>query len=76
MLPAKKLTEAVEKQGRLWTELSRGSIKGAKKAVRATLDGNALELRSLVETAAMSADFHEGRTAFKSKRKPKFTQDG
>jgi enoyl-CoA hydratase/carnithine racemase len=74
--PASELAEAVETLARLWTEHSQGSIRGAKKAVRATLDGNVAQLRSLVEAAAMSGDFLEGRTAFKSKRKPKFTWEG
>jgi enoyl-CoA hydratase/carnithine racemase len=72
---ASELADAVETQGRLWSELSRSSIRGAKTAVRAALDANFSELRSLVEAAAMSADFREGRTAFKEKRRPDFTRE-
>jgi enoyl-CoA hydratase/carnithine racemase len=70
-----QLAEAVAAQGRLWTRLSPNSIRGAKRTVRAVLEANLSELRLLVEAAAMSADFREGRDAFKHKRRPDFTRE-
>jgi enoyl-CoA hydratase/carnithine racemase len=67
---------AVEAQARAWASLSRGSIRGAKKAVRAALAGDASTLRTLVEAAAMGEDFREGRAAFKAKRPPRFAGAG
>ena len=52
--------------------LSGASIRGAKKAVRAVLRDDMTGLRALVEQAALSDDFREGRRAFKEKRAPKF----
>ncbi|MDE3174561.1 MAG: enoyl-CoA hydratase/isomerase family protein [Pseudomonadota bacterium] len=75
-LAASELGAAVEAQARDWTKLSAGSIRGAKKAVRAVLDANIGELRALVETAAMGADFREGRAAFAAKRAPQFGRRG
>jgi hypothetical protein len=40
------------------------------------LNSNVSELRSLAEAAATSDDFHIGRTAFNSKRQPKYTWEG
>ncbi len=76
IIPADELAAAVEAQGRLWSDLSRGSLRGAKKAVQAALRDDNAELRMLVEEAAMSADFREGRAAFKGKRKPEFKREG
>jgi len=73
---AAKLSEAVEAEARLWATLSPGSIWGAKRVVRATLEGDVAQVRSLVEAAAMSADFREGRAAFKAKRRPIFAREG
>ena len=73
--PAAELAEAVEAEARLWSTLSPGSIRGAKQAVRATLDGDVAQMRALVEAAAMSADFREGRAAFKAKRRPAFARE-
>jgi enoyl-CoA hydratase/carnithine racemase len=75
-LAPEALAEAVEAQARAWTTLSRGSIRGAKKAVRAALSGDAGTLRALVEAAAMGEDFREGRAAFKAKRPPRFSRAG
>lgn len=70
--PACELAEAVEAQGRLWSQLSHGSIRGAKKAIRAAMDRDTSSLRALAEEAAMSEDFREGRLAFQAKRRPNF----
>jgi enoyl-CoA hydratase/carnithine racemase len=75
VVPAAELAAAVEAQGRLWSDLSRASVRGAKKAVRAALHDDNSELRTLVEAAAMSADFREGRAAFQGKRKPDFNRE-
>jgi len=75
-LPAAALTEAVEAQALALTKLSRVSIRGAKKAVRAALAGDAAALGALVEAAATGADFREGRAAFKAKRAPDFARGG
>jgi enoyl-CoA hydratase/carnithine racemase len=72
MLPSDELAEASEAQARLWARLSGHSIRGAKKAVRAVLRSQPLELRALVEAAALGDDFREGRSAFKAKREPHF----
>ena len=73
--PAAELAQAVEAEARLWATLSPGSIRGAKQAVRATLDRDVAQMRALVEAAAMSADFREGRAAFKAKRRPAFARE-
>ena len=75
-LPAVALGEAVEAQAREWAGLSRASIRGSKKAVRAALERDGAELRALVEAAALGADFREGRAAFKAKRGPLFARGG
>jgi enoyl-CoA hydratase/carnithine racemase len=75
-LAASELGEAVERQAREWTKLSRSSIRGAKKAVRAALGADVGELRALVEAAAMGEDFREGRAAFAAKRAPQFGRRG
>ncbi len=75
-LAAADLDDAVERQARDWTKLSRVSIRGAKKAVRAALGSNHGELRALVEAAAMGEDFREGRAAFAAKRPPQFGRRG
>lgn len=67
-----ELASVVESEARLWAGLSSASIRGAKKAVRAVLDGWETQLRRLVEDTAMGADFIEGRTAFREKREPDF----
>jgi enoyl-CoA hydratase/carnithine racemase len=71
-LPAAALAGAVEAEARQWTKLSRTSIRGAKRAVRAALASDAAGLRTLVEAAATGEDFREGRAAFKAKRPPHF----
>ena len=73
-LPAAALAAAVEAQARSWTKLSRISIRGAKKAVRAVLASDVEQARALVEAAALGEDFREGRAAFKAKRSPQFTR--
>ena len=75
-LPPAALAAAVETQAHVWTKLSRVSIRGAKRAVRAAVAGDAAALAALVEDAAMGADFHEGRAAFKAKRAPDFSRGG
>lgn len=67
-----ELSGAVEDLAREWTERSRTSVRGAKKAVRAALGSNAGEIRALVESASLGDDFREGRAAFKAKRPPQF----
>jgi len=70
-----ELADAVEAEVRMWATLSPSSIRGAKKVVRATLEGHVAGARELVEAAAMGADFREGRAAFKAKRKPIFARE-
>jgi enoyl-CoA hydratase/carnithine racemase len=70
--PGSKLAPEVEAYAGNLAALSGASIRGAKKAVRAAQDGDATRLRALVETAAMSKDFREGRRAFQEKRAPRF----
>jgi enoyl-CoA hydratase/carnithine racemase len=72
VLPGAELAGAVETYSRDLTALSGASIRGAKKSVRAALDGDVAGLRALVETAALGADFAEGRAAFQAKRAPRF----
>jgi enoyl-CoA hydratase/carnithine racemase len=72
VLPGAELKGAVETYARDLTTLSAASIRGAKKAVRAALDGDSAGLRGLVETAALGADFREGRAAYQAKRAPRF----
>jgi enoyl-CoA hydratase/carnithine racemase len=71
-LPAATLAEVAHNQARTWSRLSQGSIRGAKRAVRAVSEARFDELRALVETAALSEDFREGRAAFKAKRLAQF----
>ena len=73
-MPDEELEGAVEAQARAWADLSRASIRGAKKAVRAALDGETAALRALVEAAALGDDFREGRAAYKAKRAPAFSR--
>ena len=47
--PAAELSQAVGAEARLWATLSPGSIRGAKQAVRATLDRDVAQMRALVE---------------------------
>lgn len=72
---ATDLPKVVEAQAREWAQLSSSSIRGAKKAVRAILDADYSNLRSLTLGAAVSADFREGRTAFREKRRPNFCEE-
>lgn len=72
VLPALALAPEVEAYARGLASLSGASIRGAKKAVRAVQRGEADRLRALVEKAAMSDDFREGRRAFGEKRAPRF----
>lgn len=54
-----------------------GSIQGAKRMIRAILDGSDHEtpaLRSLADHAVSSPDFQEGYRAFLAKRRPVFGQ--
>ena len=67
-----ELDSAIERQAQLWTRLSGASIRGAKKAVRATLAGQEKDVRTLLEKVALGADFREGRAAFREKRAPDF----
>jgi enoyl-CoA hydratase/carnithine racemase len=56
--------------------LSQASIRGAKRAVEAVVAGMKVEtpaFRALVESAALGADFAEGRAAFAEKRTAKFS---
>lgn len=71
--PALALDSDVDSQVREWGMLSRYSIQGAKKAVRAVLASNFDELRALVEAAATSDDFREGRAAYGERRPPLFS---
>ncbi len=71
-LPAAEWAGAVETYARDLASLSQTSIRGAKRAVAAALAGEGDALRSLVEAAALGADFREGRAAFTQKRKPRF----
>lgn len=71
-LPRAEIDEAVQGQVSNWASLSQISIRGAKKAVHAALASDLDMVRSLVEAAAMSGDFREGRSAFKEKRVPRF----
>ncbi len=60
-------------------ELSQASVRGAKRAVNAAAAGMSVEtpaFRALTETAALGADFAEGRAAFAEKRPPKFAFRG
>ena len=70
--PAPALAAEVEAYALGLAALSGASIRGAKKAVRAVGSGDAKGLRALVEAAATSADFREGRRAFQEKRAPRF----
>jgi len=72
VLPGAELAGAVETYARDLATLSSASIRGAKQAVRATLGGDAAGLRALVESAAVGADFREGRAAYQAKRPPRF----
>ncbi len=72
LAPASAVAREVEAYGHSLAGLSDASIRGAKKAVRAARRGEAAALRALVETAAMSPDFREGRRAFAEKRTPRF----
>ena len=72
VLPASSLASEVEAYASGLAGLSRASIRGAKKAVRAAQRGDADRLRALVERAALSDDFREGRRAFKEKRPARF----
>jgi len=59
--------------------LSQMSIRGAKRAVDAIACGMIVEtpaFRALVESAALGADFVEGRAAFAEKRTPRFSFRG
>jgi enoyl-CoA hydratase/carnithine racemase len=60
-------------------ELSQTSIRGARRAVDAVAAGMKVEtpaFRALVESAALGADFAEGRAAFAEKRTAKFSSRG
>ncbi len=72
VLPGAELAGAVETYAHDLAALSAASIRGAKKCVRAALDADAQSLRALVETAALGADFREGRAAFQARRPPRF----
>ena len=72
VLPLGEVAGAVETYAHELCALSGASIRGAKKAVRAALGGDEAGLRALVEAAALSADFREGRAAFAGKRPPRF----
>ncbi len=74
LMPEVTLDREAERQARAWATLSGASIRGAKKAVRAALASDFGELRALVEAAAMSNDFREGRAAFSQKRSPLFSR--
>jgi enoyl-CoA hydratase/carnithine racemase len=71
-LPASKLAEETEAYARGLATLSGVSQRGAKKAVRASLDGDIGRLRALVEEAATLGDYREGRRAYAEKRAPRF----
>jgi enoyl-CoA hydratase/carnithine racemase len=70
------LDRDVENRAKDWALLSGSSIRGAKKAVRAVLASNFDRVRELVEAAATSDDFSEGRAAFRAKQPPLFSQRG
>ncbi len=60
-------------------DLSQASIRGAKRAVHAIVDGLVVEtpaFRALTETAALGPDFAEGRAAFAEKRPARFAFRG
>ncbi len=71
-IPKGLLAESIEDYVQELAGLSQSSIRGAKKAVAAVLANETQSLRALVEAAAMSEDFREGRAAFQAKRRPRF----
>jgi enoyl-CoA hydratase/carnithine racemase len=71
-VPASELHATVEVFAREIAALSQPSIRGAKRAVQAVLQGDEAGLRALVEAAALGEDFREARAAFALKRKPRF----
>ena len=71
-LPPGEVRAAAEAYARDLAGLSQASIRGAKRAVEAVVNRDDAKLRAEVETAAVGADFREGRAAFGEKRKPRF----
>jgi enoyl-CoA hydratase/carnithine racemase len=69
---ATELRGSVEAYARDLASASQSSIRGAKRAVEAALARDAAGLHELVEAAAASGDFREGRAAFREKREPRF----
>jgi enoyl-CoA hydratase/carnithine racemase len=75
-VPDASLDQEAEGQAREWAKLSRVSVRGAKKAVQAALASRLEDVRALVESAVVGADFREGRAAFSEKRSPRFSRSG
>ena len=67
-----ELHGAVETYARDLASLSQTSIRGAKRIVDAGSGGAQVDLRALIEAAALDEDFREGRAAFAARRKPTF----
>ena len=67
-----ELRAAVETYARDLASLSQTSIRGAKRIVDAGSGGAQVDLRALIEAAALDEDFREGRAAFAARRKPTF----
>ena len=67
-----ELHGAVETYARDLASLSQTSIRGAKRIVDAGSGGAQVDLRALIEAAALDEDFREGRAAFAARRKPNF----
>ncbi|HLH49498.1 MAG TPA: enoyl-CoA hydratase-related protein [Roseiarcus sp.] len=75
LVPAARLSEAVEAYARDLAGLSQQSIRGAKFAIEAIARGLSTEtqaFRRLIEAAARGEDSLEGRRAFAEKRPPNF----
>ena len=72
-VPAAALRIEAEAYASELAKLSQTSIRGAKAMVATILAGGDDDaLRARMETAALGADFKEGRAAFAEKRRPRF----